>query len=165
MCETAENGWKCRIAFFFFSSPTLSFLDFLQSKVEPLFGLYITQQIRANSLCLCPRLCPLIPICYAPSVTARHLEDRRRICLSTYLKLFIQPPSIHQPSCQGYGWTTRFYDMNGYAYDHFFFNALFYLQDDVLFMDVSNSLYTMILKAQTNKTNIIIDRRATQRKL
>lgn len=155
--------------FFFFFPNTL---DFLQSKVEPLFGWYITQQIRASSLCLCPRLCPLIPICYAPSVTVRHLEGRRRICLSASLNLFIQPPSIHQPSCQGYGWTTRFYDMNGYAYDHFLFflYALLYLlcgnlQHDALFMDVSNSRYTMILSAKTNKTNIITDRRATQQKL
>lgn len=142
--------------FFFFPN---AFLDFLQSKVELLFGWYITQQIRANSLCLCPRLCPLIPICYAPSVTVRHLEGRRRICLSTYLNLFIQPPSIHQPSCQGYGWTTPFCDMNGYAYDLFFLALLYLLcgnlQDDVLFMDVSNSRYTMILSAKTNKTNII----------
>lgn len=94
--DTPENGSKCCIAFFF--SPLLVFCSARQN-----CAWYVYNTANHSKLSfLCPQLCPLIPHCYAPSLTARDLESKRKIGFKTNLSLFIQPSSTLQPSPQGY---------------------------------------------------------------
>lgn len=78
------------------------FLDFLQWQVERLFGLYTTQQIRANCP---PRPRPLILLGYAPSVTVRHLEGAGAGFASRYTPELVYAAAI-DPSVPV--WRSRF---------------------------------------------------------
>lgn len=104
--DAPENGSKCCIAFFFFLPA--AWLVFCSARQNCAWYVCYTANHSQLSF-LCPQLCPLIPNCYAPSLTARNLEGKCRFCFPTHLSFFIRHLSPLSPAPKGHSSTKHFF--------------------------------------------------------